>query len=180
MTNDPVDFQTYGYGGFGYDTSHVAKDEPHSELTLAAKSGNFNQVKRIVEAEDKHSVINHARRWTEVDYRASGFTKEHVWFDITALAYAAKGGYDNIVQYLLEESADPTLSGCWTDDQYADAFQAARMGTGKGAKRCVALMDAVRPFWTTAKYAGVHYNKKSRQKFTNAPKEGMLDALAAV
>ena len=29
MTNDPVDFQTY---------------------TLAAKSGNFNQVKRIVEA----------------------------------------------------------------------------------------------------------------------------------
>ena len=77
---------------------------------------------------------------------------------------------------MLEEGADPTLSGCWTDDQYADAFQTARMGTGKGAKRCVALMDAVKPFWATAKYAGVHYNKKSRQKFTNAPNEGMLDA----
>ena len=84
-----------------------------------------------------------------------------------------------IVQYLLEEGADPTLSGCWTDDQYADAFQAARMGRGKGAKRCVALLDSVKPFWVTAKYAGVHYNKKSRQ-FTNAPKERMLDALAAV
>jgi hypothetical protein len=68
MTNDPVDTDMVG---FGYDTSHVAKDEPHSELTLAAKSGNFNQVKRTVEAakvcnsdEEKNS---HARRWTEVE-----------------------------------------------------------------------------------------------------------------
>ena len=28
MAEDPIHFQMYGYGGFGYDTSHVPKDEP--------------------------------------------------------------------------------------------------------------------------------------------------------
>lgn len=49
MMNDPVDFQTYGYGGFGYDTSHVPQNEPKSELEYAAGSGNIFAVKRIVE-----------------------------------------------------------------------------------------------------------------------------------
>ena len=190
MTNDPVDFATHGYGGFGYDTSHVPKDEPRSELTKAAMAGEFAEVKSIVEAakavsdEEKNSVINHARRWTEVDYKMSGFTKEYEWFDITPLAYAAVAGFDNIVQYLLEEWADPTLSGCPTEDQSSDAFKAASIGAqhGKGGKRCAALLEAVKPFWKEAKYAGVRYNKKSRQKFANAPTdfEGMLDALGAV
>ncbi|KAL7523750.1 hypothetical protein ACHAXR_000311 [Thalassiosira sp. AJA248-18] len=59
-----------GYGGFGYDTSHVPKDEPRSALAIAAGSGNLDEVKRVVEAakavsdEEKDRIINHARRWT--------------------------------------------------------------------------------------------------------------------
>lgn len=72
-----VDFQMNGYGGFGYGTSHVPKNEPHTELFNAAKNGNLAEVRRIVEAaeaiseEKKNDVLNYARRWTEVDYRVS-------------------------------------------------------------------------------------------------------------
>ena len=106
----------------------------------------------------------------------SGFTKEYEWFDITPLAVAASKGRDDIVQYLLEEGADPTLSGCPHDDVYWNAFQAAR------GERCVALLDAVKPFWKKAVYAGHHYNANARKKFDNKPNdfEGMLRALRAV
>ena len=50
MTNDPLDYYTHGYGGFGYDTSHVKKDESRTELFKHASGGNFSEVKRIVEA----------------------------------------------------------------------------------------------------------------------------------
>jgi hypothetical protein len=157
MTNNPVDFYTRGYGGFGYDTSHVKKDEPRSELFNQASAGNLSEVKRIVEGaenvseEEKSKVINHA-------------------FDITL---AALKGHEEVVQYLLEQGADPTLSGCPHADTVLDAFQAAR-GT-----RCNALLEAVKPFWERAKYAGVHYDAKSLKKFTNSPTDvnGMLRAL---
>ena len=182
MTNDPIDYYTNGYGGFGYDTSHVKKDETHSELFKYASAGDLSQVKQIIEHAkavsevEKNKVLNHARRWTEVDYKMSGFTKEYEWFDITPLAVAASKGHDGIVQYLLEEGADPTLTGCPYDDTYWDAFQAAR------DTRCSALLEAVRPFWKRASYAGQHYNANARKKFTNAPTdcEGMLNALGAV
>ena len=37
MTSDPVDFQTYGYGGFGYDTSHIQPNEARPEIFLIFK-----------------------------------------------------------------------------------------------------------------------------------------------
>jgi hypothetical protein len=106
----------------------------------------------------------------------SGFTKEYEWFDINPLAVAASKGHDEIVQYLLEEGADPTLVGCPYDDTYWDAFKAAH-GT-----RCIALMEAVKPFWKKASYAGQRYDAKSRKKFTDEPtdREGMLNALGTV
>jgi hypothetical protein len=179
MTNDPVDFYTRGYGGFGYDTSHVKKDEPRTDLFNYASAGNLSEVKRIVEGaekKEKNKVINYARRWTEIDYKMSGFTKEWEWFDITPLAVAAMKGHDEVVHYLLEQGADPTLSGCPSADTILDAFQAAR-GTS-----CEPLLDAVKPFWEKANYSGVHYNAKSRKKFTNAPTDpnGMLNALRNV
>ena len=48
MVNDPVDFQMNGYGGFGYDTSHVKSDGNHSALARAAKDGNLGAVQSLV------------------------------------------------------------------------------------------------------------------------------------
>lgn len=86
---DPVDFQMYGYGGFGYHTSQVAKDEPKSLCALAAEAGDLARVRSLSKgpksAEGKAKVLNHGRRWTEVDYRASGFTKEYEWYNFCLL-----------------------------------------------------------------------------------------------
>ncbi|KAL7523751.1 hypothetical protein ACHAXR_000312 [Thalassiosira sp. AJA248-18] len=114
----------------------------------------------------------------------SGFTKEYEWYDITPLGYAAVQGHCDVVQYLLEEGADPTLQGSPSADQYSDAFKAAIIAAGynEGGKRCAALLEAVKPFWKRAKYAAPQYQKKRREKFTNAPtdREGMLNSLRAV
>eukprot|EP00978_Attheya_sp_CCMP212_P018217 scaffold49527_cov53-Attheya_sp.AAC.5 len=81
MINDPVGFQIHGYGGFGYDTSHVPQDGNPPEIVVAAKDGRMDKVKDLVEAaasqngkskvndeipEDsaKRSVLNASRRWT--------------------------------------------------------------------------------------------------------------------
>jgi hypothetical protein len=79
MMNDPVGFQIHGYGGFGYDTSHVPQDGNRPEIVVAAKDGRMDKVKGLVEAaasqngkskakyeipEDfaKRSVLNASRR----------------------------------------------------------------------------------------------------------------------
>lgn len=215
MARDPVAFQMYGYGGFGYDTSHVRPDEARQELTERAEAGDVDSVRRLVEQaaavsdEKKNTVLNYARRWTEVDYRASGFTKEYEWFDLTALATAAGRGHHDIVQYLLEQGADPTLKGCPSEDIHENALDAASRllqkskdaesraskADGKGAsaskieegvmlrcsQRCVDLLKAATPFWKNAAYSNSHYSK-SREKFTNAPTDldGLLEAVSAV
>jgi hypothetical protein len=131
---DPVAFQMYGYGGFGYDTSHVPPDQQHSELYHASKEGDLKKVKEIVRLctgkteEEKRCMINKARRWTEVDYKMSGFTKEYEWYDSTPLAIAANQGHSEVVQYLLEQLADPTLKGCPSDNVYLDALGEAKRG----------------------------------------------------
>jgi len=199
MMDDPVDFQMHGYGGFGYDTSDVPKDEPKPTITKKADAGDLAGVKSVVEktpANKKAHVINHARRWTEVDYRMSGFTKEYEWFDITPVATAAWRGHDQIVQYLLEQGADPTLVGCPTDDVHRDAFQSAEAKikvedrNSKGpkseallrAKRCVDLLTAAKPFWNPASYNGSRYGKNARTDFTNKPTntKELLDALSSI
>ena len=86
-------FFTYGHGGFGYDTSHVPRDEAHSSLFTAAMDGDLTKVQQALVLSENRSLsstingrlkmMNHARRWTEIDYRMSGFTKEYKWFDRT-------------------------------------------------------------------------------------------------
>eukprot|EP00979_Chaetoceros_neogracilis_P003566 scaffold621_cov256-Chaetoceros_neogracile.AAC.1 len=70
-------------------------------------------------------TINGARRWTEIDYRASGFTKEYEWFDRTPLLIAIKKGHVNVVRYLLEEGADPALKACYADERTNNAKKEA-------------------------------------------------------
>ena len=135
MAEDPVDFYTNGYGGFGYDTSHVEPNEKHSNLYLAAIAGNLREVKRLVEGTDddnqKVTLLTKARRWTEVDFKASGFTKEYEWFDATPLIIAAKEGHMDVVQFLLEQGADPTLRGCLDEDEFLTPMKAAQAGCGQ-------------------------------------------------
>ena len=154
MTNDPIDFYTNGYGGFGYDTGHIKPDGKHSELFHAASSGDLGRVKQIVSSTEQRQqeqelqqlqqlqlsknkkkkkkkkqeaittlldVINHAREWTEVDYRLSGFTKEYEWYDRTPLMIAIKNGHVDIVLFLLQQGADPTLAACVDEDCFTGA-----------------------------------------------------------
>jgi hypothetical protein len=80
-----------GFGGFGYDTSHVKPDEQESGVVKAARVGDASQIQLILDQENdqdkRRTLINGARRWTEVDYRMSGFTKEYewVWLDSACL-----------------------------------------------------------------------------------------------
>lgn len=202
MANDPLSFYTHGYGGFGYDTSHVPPDEDTPDITKRVEEGNLAAVKNIVEAastdseKKKHVTINYARRWTEVDYRMSGFTKEYEWFDLTPLATAALKGHDDIVQYLLEQGADPTLEGCPDDNVYMTALQAANKLLGSAMattcsgdkskwnkpRRCVDLLSVSELFWKKASYAGSRYSKTNRLEFSNRPCDvhGLQQALREV
>jgi len=184
MTNDPVGFYTHGYGGYGYDTSHVPRDEAKPELVKHVEEGNLQAVRDVVESvattshEEKNKLLNYARRWTEVDYRMSGFTKEYEWFDLTPLATAALKGHHNIVQYLLEQGADPTLEGCPSDNVHLDALQAANKKLGSAfdsgnratwniPRRCVDLLSVANFFWNKAAYSGSGYSQTKRVIFSN-------------
>ncbi len=196
MTNDPIDFQIYGYGGFGYDTSHIAPDEERSEMCISASKGDLHTVMDIVEQaaaisdEDQRRVINYARRWTEVDYRASGFTKEWTWFDLSPVAAAAIMGHHEVVQYLLEQGADPTLKGCPDDSGSFDALGAAKRAWDFGRnnaisnnlQRCTDLVTVANLFWNTATYANPHYSATARAKFSNRCKNNRMlqEALQSV
>ena len=194
MSGDPYDFYTNGYGGFGYDTSHVPKDDRKAEITKKSEEGDLNAVKRIVQAAtEKDKVINTARRWTEVDYKASGFTKEYEWFDLTPLATAARKGHDDIVQYLLEQGADPTLEGCPEDDVYLNALKAANEALGRAMagrnrascnkpRRCVDLLSIAEIFWNKSSYSSSSYGATKRQVYSNRPKDMnlLLESLSEV
>jgi hypothetical protein len=129
MMGDPVDFQMYGHGGFGYDTSHIQKDDPTPDIVQAAEKGDFNMLVEecFEEGENEDSFVrkdpsflNASRRWTEVDYKMSGFTKEYEWHGLTALATAALNGHAKIVEFLLQQEADPTLEGRPSEDPSQD------------------------------------------------------------
>jgi hypothetical protein len=176
-----------GYGGFGYDTSHVRPDDPQPPIVKAAATGNLDDIQRLLREGDaqeqpddfpdkccfpgckkenptlvvckkckvttycgdyhkrkhrdehkqvcgivrphdanKRCVLNASKRWTEVEYKDSGFAKDYEWHGLTALATAAKAGKPDIVEFLLHEGANPTLRGCPSEDQDYDALGAAK------------------------------------------------------
>jgi Ankyrin repeats (3 copies) len=124
--DDPVDFAMHGYGGFVYDTDHVKPDDATPHIVVAAGNGRLEQVRSLIETSSNPKlVLNASRRWTEVDYRMSGFTKEYEWHGATPLIEAARKGHADIVQYLLMKEADPTLEGCIAENVHYNAFSAA-------------------------------------------------------
>jgi hypothetical protein len=134
-------------------------------------------------------LLNRSRRWTEVDYKMSGFTKEWEWHDLTPLAAAARRGQCHIVRLLLNSGVcDPTLSGCYADNETCDAFEALGnqhfRGQSEGKEQCTKLLEAAKPFWPKAQYSGCSYKKEERitAGFPNKPSDvaGLREALAAV
>ena len=137
----------------------------------------------------RRKLANASRRWTEVDYRASGFTKEYTWHDFTPITAAAANGHADVVRFLLETCiADPTLKGCPSEDYHANAFQAAehtkygRTLTSHGYVQCQKLLAAAKPFWQH-QFDGSTWSCRSElDGYSNAPtdKEAYMAALAAV
>eukprot|EP00656_Telonema_subtile_P022442 TRINITY_DN23580_c0_g2_i2.p1 TRINITY_DN23580_c0_g2~~TRINITY_DN23580_c0_g2_i2.p1 ORF type:complete len:297 (-),score=38.64 TRINITY_DN23580_c0_g2_i2:4-894(-) len=248
-----LDFQTHGYGGFGYDTSHVEPDEPEPALVGAAKQGELGLITALVEQEsaaglgdrvrivgltsdagqllngqegkvvatanangrvgvdvgqetakllkptnlevveclELRQLLNQSRRWTEVDYKMSGFTKEYEWHDLTPVAAAAMHGHPHVVRYLLLTGiADPTLEGCYSDDEIVSAFKAATVQSysNNGVKaedrdQCQKLLAAAEPFWGKAAYSGPQYSAaRAKSGFSNSPSntEDLKAAIEAV
>ena len=73
---------------------------------------------------ERAAVVNHARRWTEVEEKW-GYDKSWEWFDSTAITVTARRGELAMVKALLLAGADPTLVGCHTDDVNENSAQAA-------------------------------------------------------
>jgi hypothetical protein len=71
--NDPssLEFQLRGHGGFGYDTSHVPRDEAEPAIVKAAGDGNLKRVQELLREEMP----------TEDDLK---FEKEY-WVDVYAV-----------------------------------------------------------------------------------------------
>jgi len=113
--------------GYLGNDGYYPKDEKDSNLVTAASAGNLEAVKRIVQdcpPDLKAGTLNCARKWTEVDEKMGGYDKSWEWFGDTAIIAAARAGHVEVVQYLLMEGADPTLSSCPRCDGYETAQKA--------------------------------------------------------
>lgn len=151
----------------------------------------------------KRRLINATRRWTEVDYKMSGFTKEYEWHDSTALACAVRCSHGDVVEYLLRRGADPTLRGCPDDNVHYDAFGAvpryasedtstirslmtsqpgqnslfyakAALQRRLDKDRIIKMLEIVKPFWKPAAYSHSRYTEtRHASGFPNLPRDSI-------
>ncbi|CAD7926294.1 unnamed protein product [Amoebophrya sp. A120] len=137
--------ETYG-NHLWLDVAGSRPRSADSDIVSAVKKGDIDAVKRLVEetqpGNERRTLVNSTRHWTEVDYKIGGYTKEWEWHDMTALSYAAYGGHVDVVRYLLHTGdADPTLSGCPVADEYYDASKAGAAGQSKLLKWMMELLS---------------------------------------
>ena len=108
------------------------------------------------------------------------------WFDVTATTMAAMRGHHRVLQYLLEEGADPTLKGCPKDaiqnndddpvvaDQkelHMNAFDVSKDLYKKirSCRRSHDLLTVCKPYWRRCYYSSSNASKCKRETFTNIP-----------
>ena len=94
---------------------------------------------------NKRRVMNASKRWTEVDYKASGFSKDYEWHGLTPMAAAASAAKPEVVEYLLKQGADPTLSGCNVEDCHYDALGAAKNSLKSSEAALVLYLNPEQP-----------------------------------
>ncbi|KAL9183133.1 hypothetical protein ACHAXT_004920 [Thalassiosira profunda] len=182
----------------------MAPDPPKPEISQAVARGDLASVRRVVDAatstDEKIKTINAARKWVEVN---PAYTCEEnpagsaVWHDVTPITIAAIRGHEDVVEYLLNQGADPTLKGCSKDDIELDdipisdipdlhmnAFDAASRLNRKirQCRRTQDLLRMVKPYWKKCVYSGSSAARHKRTVFSSSPlnMEWIADALGQV
>ena len=105
------------------DLHYVGTGE-HPPIVEAAREGNVNRIKAILDA-DK-GTVNDRRMRKEISER-NGYDKVWIWQDDTPLIAAARSGHAAAVKLLLESKADPLLKACPLDDVHVNAAAAVKM-----------------------------------------------------
>lgn len=107
---------------------------PKPDIIRAVERGDLSVVKYYVESAasisdaEKRKVINQARLVSEVDdYGSGNYAYGNQCYDLTPLTTAAMNGYHDIVKYLLQQGADPTLQGCHIEKASADGYTESNM-----------------------------------------------------
>lgn len=185
-------------------------NESKPAIIKAVARGDLDAVKRIVEAAasisivEKNKAMNQAPIWTEIFTveengisSGDGNNNDNVqtkttttisqeWFDVTAVTTAAIRGHHHILQYLLEEGADPTLKGCPKDaiqnddddpivaDQkelHINAFDVSKdlFKKIRSCRRSHDLLTVCKPYWRRCNYSSSNASKYKRDTFTNTP-----------
>ena len=103
---------------------HYVGTEEHPPIAEAAREGNVNRIKAILDA-DKGTVSDRRMR-KEISER-NGYDKVWIWQDDTPLIAAARSGHAAAVKLLLESKADPLLKACPLDDVHVNAAAAVKM-----------------------------------------------------
>lgn len=171
-----------------------------SEIAHVSSSSRADQHPDEVIPKNVRILLNWARKWTDVSPRMSGFLHESPWYDLTALATAARAGRARVVKYLLEQGADPSLAGApeFNLECYQEQFNAwtapdngrkHKAWFNKNGKKdddfdvCDDLLEAAYPFWKKASYCSQRPNtERDESGFPNLPTdlEALRKALAAV
>jgi len=157
----------HGYGGFGNDDGQIAEKDQPSAIYEAARDGALEGNRKVVQncatEKERRCVMNKAQMWTEHDYKAGCYTNMFDCFSLTPLAVAALNGHWEVVRYLVEQFADPTLKDYPLDDESYDAFGAAEEALKAHEKLIRRLKDLSAEEWASKKPRYILYTYKLEQ-----------------